>query len=164
MLQTLNFSSSAPNLKVDTLNYTHTHNHNTPKAVKATTILSQRNYKRVCIGGILIFFLLYGLLGYNKWISSSPICKEDYARAQWTRDFSIAICGAFLVAVCLQLNRISLSIFREENDIGTLSSYYASLSVNVIAATSHFCTLLFNWGGTCRDAFGLVNLFHSFDR
>jgi hypothetical protein len=119
-----------------------------------STILSHRHYKRVCILSILVYLVLHTLLGVNHWYSSSPICELNRTRAAWTRDFNIATAAAFIIAICFQLNRIFLSTFREENDIGTLSSYYASLCVNTIAAIAHCSVLFYDWGGTCVDAFG----------
>eukprot|EP01033_Poteriospumella_lacustris_P016855 gene16855-12065_t len=55
----------------------------------------------------------------------------------------------------VQINRVCLSTFREENDLGTLSSYYASIIVHLISTTAHVGSLFFEWGGTCRDAFGV---------
>jgi len=119
-----------------------------------STILSHRNYKRVCLLSFIVYLVLHLLLGLHHFFSVMPICSLERARAPWTRDFNIATAGAFIIAICFQLNRIFLSTFREENDIGTLSSYYASLSVNLIAAISHCSVLFYDWGGTCSDAFG----------
>eukprot|EP01031_Cornospumella_fuschlensis_P026290 gene26290-31757_t len=75
--------------------------------------------------------------------------------APWTRDVSLVVSGFFVASLGLQINRMCLSTFREENDIGTFSSYFASLCVNIIATCSHTSTLFFDWGGTCEDAFGV---------
>lgn len=125
-----------------------------PTTPRGGTILSQRHYKTVCACGLSIYLISLITVGLNHWLNIYPVCTESYISAAWTRDFNIATCGGFAVAVALQMNRIFLSTFREENDVGTLSSYYASLVVNMIAAVSHISTLLFRWGGICRDPFG----------
>jgi hypothetical protein len=119
-----------------------------------STVLSQRHYKTVCATAVIIFFCLNALLGYNHYYGSDKVCSIHRHRAPWTRDFNVAVAGGFFISILFQLNRIFLSTFREENDIGTLSSYYASLCVNIISATSHFAVLLLDWCGTCVDAFG----------
>jgi hypothetical protein len=121
---------------------------------RKSTVLSQRHYQSVCTGALILYFLLNGLLGYNHFYSEDKVCSLVRTRATWTREFNIAVAGGFFVAIAFQLNRIFLSTFREENDIGTLSTYYASLCVNIISTASHFSVLLFDWGGTCIDAFG----------
>lgn len=123
-------------------------------AKKKSTVLSQRHYKTVCIVAVAIFFILNALLGYNHYYATNKVCSIHRIRASWTRDFNIAVAGGFSTSILFQINRIYMSIFRDESDIGTLSSYYASLCVNIISATSHFAVLLLDWCGTCVDAFG----------
>ena len=42
------------------------------------------------------------------------------------------------------------------DDLGTLATYWQSMSINCISAISTTSTFLFEWGGTCEDVFGLV--------
>lgn len=65
------------------------------------------------------------------------------------------ICS-FITLTLVQLSRINLTTFRDLDDLGTLATYWQSMSVNFISAISTISTFLFDWGGTCEDVFGLV--------
>ncbi len=119
-------------------------------------ILSHRYYKTVCLVALSIYFFMFFGIQYDRLYSQNPICPYPTPRASWTRDFNIITSGGMIYAVWLQINRITLSSFREENDIGTTSAYYASLSVNVMALMSHFFTVAWEWGGNCQDPFGII--------
>lgn len=131
-----------------------THSEAGPRTSSKSTILSHRHYTKVCFIGLIVYFVLHISIGLDNWFSPQPICPQKVTHAPWTRDVSLVISGFFVASIGLQINRMCLSTFREENDIGTYSSYFASLCVNLISACSHTCTLLFDWGGICEDAFG----------
>lgn len=129
----------------------------TPKTrlVQSTkTNLSQRNYKKICVLSFIVFAIAYISLGINRQFSTAPLCPYELELKSWVRDWNVAAAGGMLVAIAVQMNRILLSTFREDNDIGTLSSYYASFVVNVMCAITHLGALFFGWGGMCRDPFG----------
>lgn len=123
-------------------------------AAKAPTILSQRHYRTVCGISILLYSVSHIGIGLNKLLTTNPICPLDVTPSSWAIHINLLICGAILAGIFLQINRICLSTFREEGDIGTLSTYFASLCVNTIAATSLLSSTLWGWGGICIDAFG----------
>lgn len=129
-----------------------------PKSVAKTSVnshavLSQRYYKNVCAVSLFGFFLSFLVLGINN-ASNKYFCANKFEWAQWTREWNVATAGALVVIIVLQLGRLSLSTFREDSDIGTLSSYYVSITANSISAVAHLSTL-FQWGGVCRDVFGV---------
>lgn len=132
------------------------HNDQGPKSTSfaKSTILSHRHYSKVCFICLIAYFILHAAIGLDHIYSPHPICPLNVTHAAWTRDISLIVSGFFVASVGLQINRMCLSTFREENDIGTFSAYFASLCVNLIASCSHTSTLFFNWGGTCEDAFG----------
>jgi hypothetical protein len=86
-------------------------------------------------------------------ISGFSICSFETQRPSWTRDVHLITIGGYLVAICLQLNRISLTTFREENGIGTKSAYFSSLIVLLISSIANL-SIFFDVGGTCLDYFG----------
>lgn len=129
-----------------------------PKSVAKTSVnshsvLSQRYYKKVCAVSLFGFFLSFLVLGINN-ASNKYFCANRFEWAQWTREWNVATAGTLVVIIVLQLGRLSLSTFREDSDIGTLSSYYVSITANSISAVAHLSTLFFQWGGVCRDVFG----------
>lgn len=119
-----------------------------------TTLVSHRNYKQWCIFALVVYLIWFGVIEVTRQTVPSYACNHPFQYSPWTRECNIATAGALCAATILQINRVSLSTFREENDLGTLSSYYASIIVNLISTTAHVGTLFFEWGGTCRDAFG----------
>ena len=128
--------------------------HGCKSRVTTNSVLSQRHYKKVCFIGAIAFLASFLAIGVLHLSFKDGICNNEIHISQWAREFNIASAGALVVAILLQVNRINLSTFREDSDIGTLSTYYASIVVNTISATSHLGAILFQWGGICRDAFG----------
>lgn len=125
-----------------------------PIVPQYNTSVSRRNYKSVLLISSLVYIASYAALGYNYYYSSSPLCPVKLQHASWVRDMNLSAAGSLLVTIGLQLNRVFLSTFRDDGDVGTLSSYYASIVVNSISSSAHFGEVLFNWGGTCTDPFG----------
>eukprot|EP01033_Poteriospumella_lacustris_P007235 gene7235-5208_t len=126
-----------------------------PTVPQYTSSLSRRNYKSVLLVSTLVYTISYAALGYNYYYSSNPLCPLELSHASWVRDMNLSAAGSLLVTIGLQLNRVFLSTFRDDGDVGTLSSYYASILVNGISSSAHFGAVLFNWGGTCTDPFGV---------
>lgn len=125
-----------------------------PTVPQYTSSLSRRNYKSVLLVSTLVYVVSYAAVGYNYYYSASPLCPLELSHASWVRDMNLSAAGSLLVTIGLQLNRVFLSTFRDDGDVGTLSSYYASILVNGISSSAHFGAVLFNWGGTCTDPFG----------
>lgn len=123
-------------------------------STKSSTILSHRHYYQICFISLIFYLVVFVLLGVNAYLSSHPVCPYSLTRAQWTRDVNIFTVGGFFITISMQINRVFISTFREDNDIGTLSSYYASIVANVMSGMSHLFTLLFDYGGSCIDVFG----------
>lgn len=123
-------------------------------ADKSSTIFSHRQYLPICICAFLLYMVMHLLLGLDHLFSAHPICPLGIPRARWTRDVNIFTSGGLAMAIILQINRIYLSIFREENSLGTLSSFYSSTCVNLIACISHFSIVWGDWGGQCQDVWG----------
>jgi hypothetical protein len=130
-------------------------NHNKFGAtLRRETILSHRHYKAVCTFAIVIFIMLHLSLGLDHYLAEHPLCPFEAPGSPWIRDINIFTAGGLVFAMFLQMNRIQLSTFREHNDIGTMSSYFASLCVNFIAGISHISIVFWDWGGNCKDAYG----------
>ena len=116
------------------------------------SLQTNRNYLRGCIAAFVGYIILMVGLVFNNF-SNSPICSFEVERSRWTRDVHLITIGGYIIAICLQLNRISLTTFREENGIGTKSAYYSSLIVLLISAISNI-SMFFDVGGVCVDYFG----------
>ncbi len=133
----------------------HRHSHQQfGSRLRSDTILSHRHYKAVCTFSIMIFIVLHLMVGLNRYLAESPLCPYDPPGSPWIRDINIFTAGGLVFAMFLQMNRIQLSTFREHNDIGTMSSYFASLCVNFISGISHISIVFWDWGGNCKDAYG----------
>lgn len=118
------------------------------------TLVSHRNYKRWCIFALVLYLVWFGAIEVARQTVPDYACNHEFQYSPWTRECNIATAGALCAATMVQINRVCLSTFREENDLGTLSSYYASIIVHLISTTAHVSSLFFGWGGICRDAFG----------
>jgi len=139
--------------------------------------LSSQQFKLVCFAACILFTLGLLLIEANRsfgpfrlpiylYGSERPvitlatgICEEEkiIQYSNWTRDINMLVSGTFICTILTQINRLVVSTFREENDIGTEASFYASICVSCIAGVSCMSTLCFDWGGVCRDAFGVAN-------
>lgn len=139
--------------------------------------LSSRQFKLVCFTACFLFSLGLISIEINRSFGpfqlpiyiygsdlpvvtlSTGICDEEkiIQYSNWTRDINLLVSGTFVCTILTQMNRLVVSTFREENDIGTEASFYASICVSCIAGVSCMSTLWFDWGGVCRDAFGVAN-------
>lgn len=135
-------------------NHQRLHRNKFGATLRRETILSHRHYKAVCISTIIVFITLHLLLGLNQYFAEHPLCPYEAPGSPWIRDINIFTAGGLIFSMLLQMNRIQLSTFREHNDIGTMSSYFASLCVNFIAGISHISIIFWDWGGNCKDAYG----------
>mmetsp|Transcript_11660 Transcript_11660/g.11693 ORF Transcript_11660/g.11693 Transcript_11660/m.11693 type:complete len:833 (+) Transcript_11660:34-2532(+) len=97
---------------------------------------------------------LYGVLGAEHYLSSDPVCNYDYHLPYWSWLVDYTIVGGFAMSIFLNLNRMA-------NSTGQLSDeLYAALAgnigISVQAGLAMFLSVIMQFGGTCKDKFGVV--------
>ena len=125
----------------------------TDQQVRAT-IFSHRYYQTICILCVTVFLCIHGALKLNHSFSLLPLCDAPHENAQWMKNLNIFSAGGMVFTFFSHLNRMCLSTFRENGDIGTKGSYVASVCISGMATVASVSLLDDNWGGYCIDAFG----------
>jgi len=126
--------------------------HQRPAAAQHTLLV--RNASAACILTLLVYISLQYFIFLNHF-GPDPVCNDN---AQYS---TVAKYTALFAFLCFSVSIvIQVYLIISENMIFSKSSmfslYATTLTINLIAGSSSYLTYMYNWGGVCKDSFGVV--------
>eukprot|EP01041_Mallomonas_annulata_P003484 gene3484-6930_t len=122
--------------------------------VPVTVTLLTKQYRKVLMICIIVYVTLQLLTGLAKAMDVS-VCNDPYIFPNWV--FTVNL----VVALCFLLSALSILLRMLPKQNGRSVELYsylaANLTIKTIAGSSSFLTLTANWGGVCRDGFGVLS-------
>ena len=85
-------------------------------------------------------------------MGSNDICDAKIEFPRWVENINFFILAWFSVNSCFTL--YNFYIERNNKILEYISPLIANFTILVIAGSSSYLTLRYQWGGVCRDAFG----------
>ena len=119
---------------------------------KLSGSLLSREYKYALPMFLIAYVLLEAFVGLESYYSSEPICndKHDIGDFPWLVNLCIVTC--FGLSFLLTCNRMLVTSGQHSSEL--FCSLAANLTVTAIAGSANMMTLIWNYGGLCRDSFG----------
>ena len=103
--------------------------------------------------GATFFFVYEILIEVDHQLSVSPSCPYDHkSYPMWYWHTCYCVCGGFLITALM----LALKICFSTGDQAI--PYKATFAIVSMASTATILSLTMNWGGTCIDYFGYVQI------
>ena len=114
--------------------------------------LLSRQWALVTGGFVGTYVVLVTFTGIEHAFNETPICNDDYELPYWVWLMNYTMVCCFALNFILTLNRMFVT--RGQHSIELFCSLAANMGITVIAGSSNFMTLVWDYGGLCRDSFG----------
>lgn len=102
---------------------------------------------------LLLNLFLNVILGLDYYYSDTPVCNDPYVFESWVWIVDYTICVCFILTVVLNLNRLISSRGQLSHELS--AALVTNICTGLMAGTANVLTVAFNYGGTCRDMFGV---------
>lgn len=102
---------------------------------------------------LFLNFLLNLFLGLDYYFSDTPACNDPHVFGEWVWMVDYTICVAFIVTILLNINHLNSSRGQLSHELS--AALITNICTGLMAGTANVLIVAFNYGGTCRDAFGV---------
>jgi hypothetical protein len=126
-----------------------------PISATANRSLLVKNAPIACTLVLAIYIALQYLVLVNHE-GPNPVCNYDAQYSETAKYVALFSALCFIASFAIQMHLIiadKLYFLRSH----MFSLYATAMTVNVIAGTSSYMTYMYDWGGICKDYFGVVS-------
>lgn len=122
---------------------------------KKIALGKQLNNNLEIAGGFLVIYLvlwsIFALCAYNK---ISNCRKDESVVSSWVDQVSVFVIGGYALSSIIQVNRLLISSFGDNDSLGTQRAYSLSMCLTLISTFSTVADQFLFPKVFCSDAFG----------